>query len=256
MDFLRDTWYLYVRLIRITRRMPVFLVLSILQPVLWILLFGQLFNAVNTIEGFEARSYIQFITPGISIMTALFSAAYNGMGLLRDIEGGVFDRLLATPVSRGAAVASRVLLAATQVTVQAAIILAMGLALGARAGGGVFGMVLVLLAASLLAAAFASTSCGMALITRRQELVIVAMNFVVLPMTFLSSMIMTHGLMPPWIRTVARFNPVDWAVTVARHGFEGQATAEAAWSLVLLVAFALACAVFATRAFGTYQKAM
>ncbi len=255
MDFLKDTWYLYARLIRVTRRMPIFLVLSILQPVLWIVLFGQLFNSVTTIEGFEAESYIQFITPGIAIMTALFSAAYNGMGLLRDIEGGVFDRLLATPVSRGAVVASRVLLAASQVTTQAAIILAMGFALGARPGGGIFGMALALLAASLLAAAFASFSCGMALITRRQELVIVAMNFVVLPMTFLSSMIMSPGLMPPWIRTVARFNPVDWAVTVARHAFEGQ-FADLAWSLVLLAGFTAASAAFAARAFGSYRRAM
>ncbi len=256
MDFLRDTWYLYLRLVRVTRRMPVFLVLSILQPVLWMLLFGQLFGVITTLEGFEAESYVQFITPGISIMTALFSAAYNGMGLLRDIESGVLDRLLATPVSRGAVVASRVLLAASQVIVQATILLAMGFVLGARAHGGVLGLALVLLAASLLAAAFASTSCGMALIARRQELVIVAMNFIVLPMTFLSSMIMVHGLMPPWIRIVARFNPVDWAVTVARHGFEGQVTSDLAWSLALLAGFTLACAAFAARAFGRYQRAL
>ena len=255
-DFLKDTWYLYIRLIRVTRRMPIFLVLSILQPVLWMLLFGQLFGVVTTLEGFEAESYVQFITPGIAIMTALFSAAYNGIGLLRDIESGIFDRLLATPVSRGAVVASRVLLAASQVIVQAAILLAMGFALGARAHGGVLGLVLVLFAASLLAAAFAATSCGMALIARRQEMVIAAMNFIVLPMTFLSSMIMVHGLMPAWIRTVARFNPVDWAVTVARHGFEGQATIELAQSLALLSGFTLACAVFAARAFAHYQRAL
>ncbi len=256
MDFLKDTWYLYARLVRVTRRMPVFLLLSILQPVLWMLLFGQLFGVVTTLDGFEAESYVQFITPGIAIMTALFSAAYNGMGLLRDIEVGVLDRMLATPVSRGAVVASRVLLAASQVIFQAAIILAMGIALGARPDGGVFGLALVLLAASLLAAAFASTSCGMALITRRQEMVIAAMNFIVLPMTFLSSMIMTHGLMPAWIRTVARFNPVDWAVTIARHGFEGRLTGEAALCLALLAGFTLVCAAFASRAFGRYQRVM
>ena len=172
--------------------MPVFLLLSILQPVLWMLLFGQLFGVVTTLEGFEAESYVQYITPGISIMTALFSAAYNGIGLLRDIESGVFDRLLATPVSRGAVVASRVLLAASQVMLQAGVILILGLVLGARAYGGVIGLLCVLLAASLLAAAFAATSCGMALITRRQEMVIAAMNFIVLPTTFLSSMIMTR----------------------------------------------------------------
>ena len=256
MDFLKDTWFLYVRLVRLTRRMPVFLLLSIMQPVLWMLLFGQLFGVVTTLPGFETDSYVQFIAPGIAIMTALFSAAYSGMGLLRDIEGGVLDRLLATPVSRGAVVASRVLLASSQVIVQAGVILVMAVVLGARPQGGVAGLGLLFLAAALLSASFAFTSCGMALITRRQELVIAAMNFIVLPMTFLSSMIMTHALMPPWIRTVTRFNPVDWAVVVARRGFEGQASAEAAWSLVLLIGFTLACGVFATRAFGTYRRAM
>ena len=256
MDFLRDTWYLYGRLVRVTRRMPIFLVLSILQPVLWMLLFGQLFGAVTRLEGFEAESYVQFITPGISVMTAMFSAAYNGMGLLRDIEAGVLDRMLATPVSRGAVVVSRVLLAASQVVLQAAVILVMGIALGARPHGGILGLVLVLFAASLLAAGFSSTSCGMALIARRQELVIAAMNVIVLPMTFLSSIIMAHDLMPAWIRFVARINPVDWAVTAARHGFEGELTADLAWSLGLLTGFTVVCAVFATRAFRRYQRAM
>ena len=256
MDFFLDTWYLYLRLVRLTRRMPVFLVLSIMQPVLWMLLFGQLFTAVITIPGFEAESYIQFIAPGIAIMTALFSAAYTGMGLLRDIEGGVLDRLLATPVSRGAIVASRVLLASTQVTIQASVILVLALLLGARPDGGVLGLFFLLLAAALLAAGFASTSCGLALLTRRQELVVAAMNFMVLPMTFLSSMIMSHNLMPAWIRNVSRFNPVDWAVTVARLGFEGRDYRQLAISLALLTGFTLVCALFATRAFRRYQRAM
>ncbi len=255
MDFLQDTWFLYVRLVRLTRRMPVFLLLSIMQPVLWMLLFGQLFGVVTTLPGFGTDSYVQFIAPGIAIMTALFSAAYSGMGLLRDIEGGVLDRLLATPVSRGAVVFSRVLLASSQVTVQAGIILVMAVALGARPTGGVLGLGLLFLAAALLSASFSFTSCGMALITRRQELVIAAMNFIVLPMTFLSSMIMAPSLMPAWIRNVARVNPVDWAVVAARHGFEGRASVELASSLALLATFTLVCAAFASHAFRRYQRA-
>lgn len=255
MDYLKDTWYLYLRLVRLTRRMPVFLLLSIMQPVLWMLLFGQLFGVVTTLPGFGTDSYVQFIAPGIAIMTALFSAAYTGMGLLRDIEGGVLDRLLATPVSRGAVVTSRVLLASSQVIIQAAIILLMAVLLGARPHGGILGLGVLFLAAALLSASFAFTSCAMALITRRQEMVIAAMNFIVLPMTFLSSMIMTPALMPVWIRTVARLNPVDWAVVAARDGFEGRATAELALSLALLATFTLVCAAFASHAFRHYQQA-
>lgn len=256
MDFFRDTWYLFVRLLRATVRMPVFVIISIVQPILWVLLFGQLFRSVTTIPGFGASSYVQFLAPGISIMTALFGAAYSGMGLLADIDRGVLDRLLATPVSRGALIAGRVLHSAVQVVIQAGIILGVAFLLGARPHGGLPGVLAVFLAAALLGAAFAAFSNALALLARRQELVIAVMNFTVLPMTFLSSMIMSRNLMPQWIRGVSRFNPVNWAVTAARDGFEGRAPGELVLSLALLAGFALICAVLATRAFGRYRRAM
>lgn len=256
MEFLRDTWYLFLRLVRATMRMPVFVIISIVQPILWVLLFGQLFRSVTTIPGFESSSYVQFLAPGISIMTALFSAAYSGMGIIGDIDRGVLDRLLATPVSRGALIAGRILHSAVQVVLQAAIILSVAFLLGARPHGGLPGILAVLFSASLLGAAFASFSNGLALLARRQELVIAVMNFTVLPMTFLSSMIMSRNLMPQWIRGVSRFNPVNWAVTAARDGFEGRSPSEMALCLALLAGFALVCGFAATRAFGRYRRAM
>jgi ABC-2 type transport system permease protein len=256
MEFLRDTWYLFLRLVRATMRMPIFVIISIVQPILWVLLFGQLFRSVTTIRGFGSDSYIQFLAPGISIMTALFSAAYSGMGMIADIDRGVLDRLLATPVSRGALMAGRILHSAFQVIVQAGIILVVAALLGARPHGGVLGLLVLLFAASLLGAGFASFSNGLALLARRQELVIAVMNFTVLPMTFLSSMIMSSNLMPQWIRGASRFNPVNWAVTAARDGFEGRSTSEMAVSLALLAAFTLVCGFLATRAFGRYRRAM
>jgi ABC-2 type transport system permease protein len=255
-DFLRDTWHLFVRLLRATARMPVFVLISIVQPILWVLLFGQLFRSVTTIPGFGSSSYVQFLAPGISIMTALFGAAYSGMGMLADVDRGVLDRLLTTPVSRGALIAARILHSAFQVVIQAGIILAVACLLGARPHGGLPGVLTVFLAAGLLGAAFAAFSNALALAARKQELVIAAMNFVVLPSTFLSSMIMSRNLMPGWIQGVSRFNPVNWAVTAARDGFEGRAPGEIAATLGLLTAFALVCGLAATRSFGRYRKAM
>jgi ABC-2 type transport system permease protein len=262
MDFFKDTWHLFVRLMWATMRMPVFVIISIVQPILWVLLFGQLFKSVTTIPGFESHvhaqsiSYVQFLAPGISIMTALFGAAYSGMGLLGDIDRGVLDRFLATPISRGALIAGRILHSAVQVVVQAALILVVACLLGARPLGGVPGILTVFLAAALLGAAFASFSNALALLARRQEVVIAVMNFVVLPTTFLSSMIMSRDLMPQWIRGVSRFNPVNWAVTAARAGFQGDATSEIATHLGLLAVFALICGVLATLSFRRYRKAM
>jgi ABC-2 type transport system permease protein len=256
MDFLRDTWVLFLRLVRATLRMPVFVIISIAQPILWVLLFGQLFRSVTTIQGFGASSYVQFLAPGISIMTALFGAAYSGMGILGDIDRGVLDRLLATPVSRGALIAARILHSSTQVVLQALIILGVAALLGARPHGGLLGIGCLLLAAALLGAAFAAFSNALALLARRQEMVIAVMNFIVLPATFTSSMIMSRTLMPGWIRSVSRFNPVNWAVTAARDGFEGRAPDEIALCLALLGGFALICAALSTRAFGRYRRAL
>ncbi len=140
--------------------------------------------------------------------------------------------------------------------IQAALILLVACLLGARPHGGLPGVLTVFLAAALLGAAFAAFSNALALAARKQELVIAVMNFVVLPTTFLSSMIMSRNLMPGWIRTVSRFNPVNWAVTAARDGFEGRSAAEVALCLGLLAAFALLCAGLATRSFSRYRKAM
>jgi len=253
MEFLRDTGYLFLRLLRATVRMPVFVLISVVQPILWVVLFGQLFGAVARLPGFEAGSYVQFLAPRISIMTALFGAAYSGMGMLADIDRGVLDRLLATPVARGALLAARILYSAAQVAVQSAIILLVSAAIGARPHGGAAGVALVLLAAALLGAAFASFSNALALLTRRQELVIAVMNFIVLPTTFMSSMMMSGSLMPGWIRSAARFNPVNWAVVAARGGFEGS------WqslprNLGLLAAFAVAAAWLAALSFDRYRR--
>jgi ABC-2 type transport system permease protein len=94
-------------------------------------------------------------------------------------------------------------------------------------------------------------------LARQRESVIGAVTFVQLPLTFLSAALMAPGLLPGWIRTVARFNPVNWAVEAARSA----AMQTIDWGLVagrigLLVALLLASAALATRAFGRYQRSL
>ena len=237
-------------------RNPLFVVLAVTQPALWILLFSQLFRALDQLPGFEGRGYLPFLTPGIAVMTALFSSAYSGLGMLRDIDQGVVARLLTTPAVPGAIVSSRVFLAALQVMVQAGIILLLAVPLGALPRGGVPGLLVLLLAAALLAAALAAISNALALATRRHEAVLATMNFIVLPMTFLSSMLMTPELMPPWIETAARLNPVDWAVSAGRAGFEGQLGSPVVVQLLLLTAFALGCSALAALAFRRFRRSV
>jgi ABC-2 type transport system permease protein len=256
MGFLSGSWALYLRLLRATRRMPTWVVMSIIQPMLWLVFFGQLFRQVVELPGFATHNYAQYLAPGIAVMTALFGAAFTGIGLLADVDSGFLDRLLATPVSRGAVIAARVLMAATQVAVQATVILLAATALGAQPGGGPLGILLVYLAACLLAAGFAAFSCALALLTRRQEMIIALTNLLVLPLIYTSSTMMVPDLMPPWIRAAARLNPVDWAVVTGRTGYAGGPLAAAAAPLALLAGFAVLCLALATRAFTRYQRSL
>jgi ABC-2 type transport system permease protein len=101
MSAVRQTWQVYLRNLRVLRRQPAYLLITITQPVIWLLLFGALFKAVAHIPGFHG-TYINFFTPGVVVMLALFSAGWSGMGFVEDINSGVMDRMLASPVWRGA----------------------------------------------------------------------------------------------------------------------------------------------------------
>ena len=85
-------------------RQPAYVVMTLVQPVIWLLLFGALFQTVVELPGFSqaGTSYIDFITPGVMMMTALFSATWAGTVYIEDMNLGVMDRLLASPVRRGA----------------------------------------------------------------------------------------------------------------------------------------------------------
>ncbi|MCA1655282.1 MAG: ATP-binding cassette domain-containing protein [Pseudonocardiaceae bacterium] len=163
------TGFLTQRMIMATLRQPAFVVIMLIQPMIWLLLFGQLFKRVVEIPGFATGSYIDFLTPGVVVMTVLFTSGWAGMAFIDDMDRGVMDRMLSSPVSRGALMLASVANQAVTIVVQGAVVVAVGLALGASFPGGILGVLVMLLASVLLAAAFACLSNGMALIVRTSE---------------------------------------------------------------------------------------
>jgi ABC-2 type transport system permease protein len=257
MTALRQTWQVTLRGVRVFIRNPAYLGMTLTQPIIWLLLFGALFKAVTRIPGFHGGSYIDFLTPGIVVMLAVSSAGWTGMGFIEDINGGVMDRMLVAPVWRGALNTGTVAYAVLMIVIQTVLIVVLALALGANYAGGLGGVLLLILVAALLGAAFASLSNGVAVLGRQRETLIGAVTMVLLPLTFLSSALMQQSLVPAWIRTVAKFNPVNWAAEAGRSA----AMQKTDWGLVgsrigLLVVLALACAMFATRAFARYQRSL
>ncbi len=254
MTALSDTFQLLMMQIRTTIRIPIWIFVTLVQPVIWLALYGQLFRRVVDIPGFSSDSYIQFLTPGVVIMTAMFGSFWSGMGLIEALNDGVVDRLLATPIRRWSIIASRVLHAALTVTIQSVIILILGMVLGARIPGGVFGGLAIVVLAFLLGSAFSALSNGLALITRREETLIAIVNFLGLPLVFLSTAFMASDLMPTWIRTVAKINPVNWAVNGARYAMAGDDSTAVLTYILLLLGFVIISIFFSTRAFSIYQR--
>ena len=252
MSLLRQTWYMTERGLRQLFRQPVWVAITLVQPMIWILLYGQLFKYLGNLPQFGG-SYIDYLTPGIVIMTALFSGGWSGFGVIEDINRGITDRFLVTPVRRGALTAGRLVQLAIIATIQSAILLIVGLLLGANY---TLGVIVVVVAAILLGGAFGMLSTALGLIVRREETLIAAVNFIILPLTFLSTVFIAKELIEvDWIRGATSINPVEWAVTAGR----GALAANPDWSAVLqnllyLAIFLAVTSVVAVRSFRVYQK--
>ncbi|MGH2449313.1 MAG: ABC transporter permease [Chloroflexota bacterium] len=255
MTTLQHSAYFALRELRNLARQPWYIAFSLGQPIIYLLLFTQLFKRVVEIPGFAAGSYLDFLAPGIVIMTALFTAGWGGMGVIVDLDKGVMDRFLVTPVSRVALITGRLVQLAVVIVIQSLIIIVLAKLLGATFPGGVAGMAALIGSAILLALPFGAMSIGIALLARKEESMIGAVQFVLLPLTFLSSVFMAQNLMPSWMQEAAKFNPVNWAVEAAR----GALSLQVDWSMVLtrmgwLFGLGVIFAWFATAAFRSYQR--
>jgi ABC-2 type transport system permease protein len=257
MTVIRHTLYMTLRHLRELWRQPWFVAVTLVQPVIWLLLFGALFKKVIEIPGFHSHSYIAFLAPGVVVMTAMFNAAWSGMSLIDDMRRGVTARFLVSPVRREALIAGRILKEAVVVVIQSLIIVALALIVGASFPGGVGGVALLFVVSALLGAMFGALSNGFALIMGQEEALIGATQFILLPLTFLSTTFLAANIMPRWIAHVADFNPVNWAVVAGRSAVSSSAD----WGLIaaragFLVALLGLSVAFATRAFRSYQRSV
>ncbi|HLX35496.1 MAG TPA: ABC transporter permease [Candidatus Limnocylindrales bacterium] len=255
---LAQTAYVAARHLRFFLRQPWFVLMALIQPVIWLLLFGQLFKSVTSIPGFAvSASYLDYLVPGVLVMTALFGCGWSGMSIIEDLDRGIVDRLLTTPIHRTAIIAGLNLYELVSLGIQAAIIAGLAHLLGAKFEGGILGYGALTICAMLVGATVAAFSDAMALLLRQRESVIGINTMLKLPLTFLSAAFMPLKLVPDWITTVATYNPVNWAVEAGRAAL----AANPDWPFILpriaaLLVLALVTTAWATRTFRAYQKAI
>ncbi|MEE8174593.1 MAG: ABC transporter permease [Dehalococcoidia bacterium] len=250
MNCLVDIWYLSGRHIRTRLRTPVWIFVSLVQPMIWLVIFSQLFKNVADLPQFPTENYLQFFAPGVVVMTVLFGAAWAGMGMIEDMDLGILTKMLATPVTRVSIVLSRVLATVITLIVQALLIFLIATMMGVDIATGMAGVLLTVLVISLLGVGLAGLSNALALLLRKSDPLVAVVSFVTMPLMFLSSAMIPGQMLPGWIETARKFNPVDYAVESVRNlvvtGYEWGSLVP---NILFLAAFAVVSVSLATAMF-------
>ncbi|UJP10431.1 ABC transporter permease [Microbacterium sp. KUDC0406] len=231
-------------------------VMSLIQPVIWIVLFGQVFHALGALPQFGDAGYIGYLVPGILMMTVLYAGAWAGTGFIDDIASGVMDQYLTSPLSRSAIIAGQLAQQLVVNLMQSLVVLGIGWLAGARYPGGAAGVIAAVVVATMLAAIFCGASAAVALTSRSQIALISLSQLIVLPATFLSTTMMPAALMPEWVQNVSRWNPMTWAVELGRGALTGVYPDAAWWQAGGLLALAVLAFLWAVRSIRRYQRSI
>jgi len=166
---------LWARNVLKTLRIPILLFFSLFQPLIFLLLFSQVFAELDRLPGFPYDDYLQFLAPSIIALTALNSAFQSGMGMVTDMEDGLLDKFLISPIRRSSILVGRVLSDGSRIVVQALVIVVVAYAMGTRFETGIAGLavivVLVLAIALLFGDSVTSQAREARLAFERQDLV-------------------------------------------------------------------------------------
>ena len=215
LDFVRDTLALADVELRKLFRDPLELLTRAIQPTLWLLIFGQVMGGLKAIPTGN-MSYLTFMVPGILAQSVLFIAIFYGISVIWERDLGILQKLLATPAPRSALVLGKALSAGVRGLSQGFIIYLLALALHIplrfRVGSiaGVAGFII------LGSALFSTFSLAVACVVRTRERFMGVGQVLTMPLFFTSNAIYPLSIMPPWLRALAKVNPLSYQVDALR----------------------------------------
>lgn len=218
-------------------------------PIMFTLMFTYLFG--GAIAG-STGEYLQFLLPGILVQTVVFITMYTGMGLNTDVSKGVFDRFRSLPVWRPAALVGALLGDVARYAMASTIVIALGLVLGFRPEGSIFGVLLSVALVLVFSFSLSWIWTALGLVLRTPNSVMMASFMVLFPLTFASNIFVDPRTMPSWLQTTVGFNPITHLVTAVRGLMSGTATpGQVGW---VLVACAALIAIFAPITMSLYRN--
>ncbi len=212
---------IFGRWIKKTLRRPQFLFFSLVQPIVWFVLFTQAFQSIASIPGFSTyahtTSYVTFFSAAVIIQTVISSAMQSGIGMVTDLESGYMDKMRVAPIHRSAILLGKVLSDGVRIVIQTVVILILGFALGVQIAAGILGLLLLLGISMAFGIAWSGISTFIGLATKNSETTLMISILTTFPLLFLSTAMMPKFLLSSWVQTVATYNPMSY-IADALHG--------------------------------------
>lgn len=225
---LRDTWLVFSRAMTLSLRNPVWVLIMMSQPLMYLFLFGPLLKPLaGQINGGTGANAYQVFIPGLIVQLGMFGAMFVGFALIAEYRAGVIEADRVTPASRVALLAGRVLRDVVVLLVQSIVLLVVSVLMGLRAPLG--GVLLALVIVALLGASFASLSYAVALITKSEDAMAPLLNGIAMPLLLLSGILLPMQLGPKWLQIVSDISPLKHIVEGVRALFRGDIGSSTSW---------------------------
>jgi len=236
-------------------RQPIFIFFSLIQPLVWFLLFTQAFSAIGDIPNFAqltgTASYVTFFTAAVIIQTITSSALGAGLGLVNDLESGFMDKMRVAPINKSAILFGKLFSDAITIVVQVAIILLIGLAIGVEISSGLFGVIMILILAAAFGMAWSGISLFVGLTTKSDQTTLSVGLLTTFPLLFLSAAVMPLGLLPAWVQEVAKVNPFTYVAEAFQsliiEGFVWDKIGNALIAIIIIAAISLTASILVFR---------
>ena len=249
MKILRDTWLVFGRYWGLFIHNPVWVVIGVVQPLLYLILFAPLLSSIAKTPGFPSGGAYNVFVPGLLVQLGMFGAAGVGFSLIAELRLGVIERLRVTPVSRVSLLLGRALRDILSIVIQSLILIVLALPFGLSINP--IGVAVVLALIALIGLLTASIAYAAALWLRSEDSYAPLIFTSSLPILLLSGVLLPLGLAPQWLRSIAAVNPLSYAVDAARAVFLGHLDDPSVVKGVALMAVLAILAIFlGARAFG------
>jgi ABC-2 type transport system permease protein len=191
------------------------LVTRAVQPVLWLLLFGQVFAQTRAIPTGNL-GYLDFIAPGILAQSVLFIAIFGGMSVIWERDHGIIHKFLASPTPRGALALGKSMSGGARALTQAAVVYILAVLLGVKMDWNPLALLGVIVTVVLSATLFSAFSLIIAFLVRTRERFMGIGQVLTMPLFFASNAIYPIAIMPSWLQVIARGNPLTYEVDALR----------------------------------------